>query len=104
MDATETRTQIKRLIVERLNLEGLSPGEIEDDAPLLQSLGLDSVDALELVLGLEQTFDVKIAGKGVDKSAFASVATLADFVQECVAARDLEGSEGTAEARGAKAS
>ena len=104
MKSTETRTRIKRLIVERLNLEGLAPDEIEDEAPLLDSLGLDSVDALELVLGLEQAFDVKIAGKGLDKEAFASVATLADFVEHCVRAQEPSGPGSGAEANEAQAS
>ena len=53
--------RIKDLIVSRLKLEGVSPSEIGDDSPLFgEGLGLDSIDALELVLAVEQTFGVRI--------------------------------------------
>jgi acyl carrier protein len=84
MEASAIRSQIKRLIVERLHLDGLVPEEIDDGAPLFESLGLDSVDALELVLGLEQGFGVKIANRGIDRKAFASVTALGDFVAACL--------------------
>ena len=80
-DAEDIRSRIKKLIVERLFLEGLSPEEIGDEDPLFgEGLGLDSVDALELVLGLEQEFDIKIKSKEVGREAFASVAALATYV------------------------
>ena len=80
-DVQETRTRIKKLIVERLFLEGLDPMEIGDDDPLFgEGLGLDSVDALELVLGLEQEFGIKIKSQEVGREAFASVAALAEYV------------------------
>ena len=84
MDSAQIRSRVKRLIVERLHLDGLVPEEIDEQAPLFQTLGLDSVDALELVLGLEQCFGVRIANKGIDRRAFASVAALADFVAGCL--------------------
>jgi acyl carrier protein len=80
-DAEEIRARIKRLIVERLFLEGLDPEEIGDGDPLFgEGLGLDSVDALELVLGLEQEFGIKIKSQEVGREAFASVAALAEYV------------------------
>ena len=80
LSQTQVRERIKRVLVERLKLE--RPIEsIGDDEPLFgDGLGLDSIDALELVLGLEQEFDVKIEDEEVGRSAMASVATLADFV------------------------
>ncbi len=84
MDVVEIRSRVKRLIVERLHLDGLVPEEIDEQAPLFQTLGLDSVDALELVLGLEQCFGVRIANRGIDRRAFASVAALSDFVAGCL--------------------
>ena len=83
---TELKSRIKRLIVERLKLE-TDPEEIADDQPLFgEGLGLDSIDALELVLGLEQEFGVKIEDEEVGGEALASVNALADFVREKSAA------------------
>lgn len=78
----EIRDRIKRLIIDRLFLEGLTPEEIGDDDVLFgEGLGLDSVDALELVLGLEQEFGIKIKSKTVGREAFASVSALGDYVK-----------------------
>lgn len=83
---TELKETIKRLIVERLKLE-MEPSEISDSDPLFgEGLGLDSIDALELVLGLEQEFGVKIEDEEVGAEALASVDTLAAFVREKAAA------------------
>lgn len=81
LDAEDLRARIKKLIVERLMIEGLDPNEIADDAPLMDEYGLDSIDALELVLGLEQEFEVKIVAKGMDREAFQTVDSLAEFVE-----------------------
>lgn len=79
---TDLKDRIKRLIVERLKLE-TDPAEIGDDDPLFgEGLGLDSIDALELVLGLEQEFGVKIEDEEVGGEALASVSALATFVRE----------------------
>ena len=78
----EIRSRIKRLIVDALHLEGVSPAEIEDDAPLFgEGLGLDSVDALELVVALEKEFLIRIQSHEVGREAFASVSTMAAFVE-----------------------
>lgn len=82
----ELKRRIKRLIVERLKLE-MDPEEIGDADPLFgEGLGLDSIDALELVLGLEQEFGVKIEDEEVGGEALASVDSLAEFVREKSAA------------------
>ena len=81
------RTRIKQLIVDALHLEGLAPRDIADDAPLFgEGLGLDSVDALELVVALEKEFGVRIQSHEVGREAFASVRTLAAFVDGRLAA------------------
>jgi acyl carrier protein len=78
-----TRMQLKKIIIEALNLEGMSPEMIEDDAPLFgEGLGLDSVDALELVVALERAYGVRIEGPESTREAFLSVATLAAFVDK----------------------
>jgi acyl carrier protein len=75
------KERIKRVIIDRLRLPDLEPQQIQDHEPLFgEGLGLDSVDALELVVGLEKEFQVKIAGEAMDRSVFASVQALAEFV------------------------
>lgn len=82
----ELKGRLKRLIVERLKLE-MDPDEIGDADPLFgEGLGLDSIDALELVLGLEQEFGVKIEDEEVGGEALASVDSLAEFVRDKAAA------------------
>lgn len=77
-----TRSTIKRLIVESLNLEGLSPESIGDEQRLFgEGLGLDSVDALELVVALEKEFHINIQSDEIDRQVFASVTDLAAFVE-----------------------
>ena len=82
IDLTALRPRLKRLIVSSLNLEGMDPDTIEDDAPLFgDGLGLDSVDALELVVALEKEFGIKIQAQEIGREAFASVAALARFIE-----------------------
>jgi acyl carrier protein len=81
-DDAKLREDLKRLIVERLRLEGLTPDQIADDTPLFgDGLGLDSVDALELVVGLEQEYGIVVKSHEIDKTIFTSVQTLARFVE-----------------------
>lgn len=81
VDEVALASNLKRLIVESLHLEGLTPESIADDTPLFgQGLGLDSVDALELVVALEKEFQVQIQIDEIDKGVFASVAHLVEFV------------------------
>jgi acyl carrier protein len=76
-----TPERIKRLIVESLNLEGMEPEMIEDETPLFgEGLGLDSVDALELVVALEKEFGIKIKSQEIGREVFSSVSTLAEFI------------------------
>ncbi len=77
----DLKTQISRLIVERLKLE-IEADKIRSSEPLFgdEGLGLDSIDALELVLGIEQEFGVRIEDEEVGSQALASVDALAEFV------------------------
>ncbi|HSS75775.1 MAG TPA: phosphopantetheine-binding protein [Thermoanaerobaculia bacterium] len=73
--------RIKRLIVESLNLEGMKPEMIDDQVPLFgDGLGLDSVDALELVVALEKEFGIKIKSQEIGREVFSSVSTLSEFI------------------------
>ncbi len=79
--ATELKKRIKHLLVERLRLE-IEADTISDSEPLFgEGLGLDSIDALELVLGIEQEFGVKIEDEEVGAQVLASIDSLADFVR-----------------------
>lgn len=81
-DDRTIRDRLKELIIEALNLDGMSPDEIGDDEPLFgEGLGLDSVDALELVVALEKEYGVRIEGQEATRDAFTSVTTLAEFVE-----------------------
>lgn len=78
----ELHSEIKQLIVEVLMLEDVSPSDIESDEPLfIEGLGLDSIDALELAMGLEEKYGVVITDDP-DKNdkIFMSVNALADFI------------------------
>ncbi|HEU5249605.1 MAG TPA: phosphopantetheine-binding protein [Thermoanaerobaculia bacterium] len=82
MDNENLAPRVKDLIVRRLKLD-IDPGSIQDDAPLFgEGLGLDSIDALELVLGLEQEFGIKVEDEEVGVKAFASVNALVDFIEQ----------------------
>jgi acyl carrier protein len=82
LESPAIRSRIKHLLVNALHLEGLAPSEIADDAPLFgEGLGLDSVDALELVVALEKEFAIRIQSHEVGKEAFVSVSTLAAFIE-----------------------
>ena len=77
-------TQIKQMIIDSLGLEDISADDIDTDAPLFgdDGLGLDSVDALELGLAVQKTFNFQLDGeKDKLREHFTSVKTLADFVR-----------------------
>ncbi len=78
---TELRRDIKALIVKELNLEGRDPSSIEDEAPLFgEGLGLDSLDALQLAMSIEERFGVRIPEGDAARPIFRSVAALADHI------------------------
>ena len=77
------REFLKKMIIDTLNLEEITPEEIQEDAPLFRDgLGLDSIDALELVVAIEKIFNIIIEDEDVGKRAFASINALTGFVQE----------------------
>jgi acyl carrier protein len=81
MERSEMKHSLKVLLVEGLRLENKRPEDIEDGAPIfVEGLGLDSIDALELVVLVEERFHVTIPDEEVGKSAFASIDALADFI------------------------
>jgi acyl carrier protein len=81
MDREELKRRLKDLIVEGLRLEDIRPEDIQDSEPIfVEGLGLDSIDALELVVLVEEQFGASIPDEEVGKRAFASIDSLADYV------------------------
>jgi len=76
--------ELKELIIDALALEDITPGEIDSEAALfVEGLGLDSIDALELAMALEERYEVKIGDDPeMNQRIFASVRNLAAFVEE----------------------
>jgi acyl carrier protein len=74
-------TEIKTKIIESLKLQDVTPDQIGDDDPLFgEGLGLDSIDALELVVMLEKNYGIVIKDIEEGRPAFRSVRALADFI------------------------
>jgi acyl carrier protein len=74
--------ELKKQIIEVLNLEDVQPEDIDNDAPLFGSgLGLDSIDALELIVMMEKNYGIKIKDPSAGKTIFKSINSMAEFVQ-----------------------
>ncbi|MGD0677480.1 MAG: phosphopantetheine-binding protein [Polyangiaceae bacterium] len=81
LDVPNLCAEIKRLIVKELNLKGRDPDAIDDDAPLFGAgLGLDSLDALQLAMSIEEKLGVRIPEGEDARAIFASVRTIAEHV------------------------
>ncbi|MDE6246257.1 MAG: acyl carrier protein [Muribaculaceae bacterium] len=73
--------KLKSQIIEVLNLEDLTPADIDVDAPLFgEGLGLDSIDALELIVLLEREYGIKLSNPAEGKEIFKSVKSIADYI------------------------
>lgn len=83
MTREEIETKLKETVVSALDLEDLTPADIETDVPLFgESLGLDSIDAMELGMAVKKAFGVSFSSNPADnKQIFRSVKTLADYVE-----------------------
>lgn len=72
---------LKVQIIEQLNLQHLKPEDIGDDQPLfVEGLGLDSIDALELIVLLQQKYGIKLANPQDGPQVFKSVKSIADYI------------------------
>jgi acyl carrier protein len=77
------KEQLKKIIIEELNLEDISPEDIKDDEPLFgEGLGLDSLDAVEIVVLLEKHFGVEVNSLDEGKEAFRSINALTAYIEE----------------------
>lgn len=75
--------KLKGEIIEQLNLEEVSKSDIDPDAPLfIEGLGLDSIDALELIVLLERNYGIKLEDPKQGKDIFHSVRSMAEYIQE----------------------
>ncbi len=75
--------ELKTRIIEVLELEDVTPGEVADEDPLFgEGLGLDSIDALELVVLLEKDYGVKFTDATESRKAMASIGAMARYVEE----------------------
>ena len=74
---------LKQQIIEALNLEDMTPEDIDENASLFgEGLGLDSIDALELIVLMEKNYGIKLQDPSQGKEIFKSVAVMADFIQK----------------------
>lgn len=77
----ELRQELKKEIIQHLNLQGTKPEDITDDMPLFgEGLGLDSIDVLELIVLLDRKYGVRISDPQQGRQVFSNVTTMADFI------------------------
>ena len=75
--------ELKEQLIDVLNLEEMTPDEIDTDAPLFgDGLGLDSIDALEIIVLLEKKYGIKLANAAEGKAIFTSIRSIADYVSK----------------------
>ncbi len=75
--------QLKKQIIEVLNLEDLTAQDIDAEAPLFgEGLGLDSIDALELIVLMEREYGIKLSNPAEGKEIFKSIASIADYISK----------------------
>lgn len=76
-------SKLKTQLIEALNLEDMTPEDIDTEAPLFgdEGLGLDSIDALEIILLLDKEYGIKLDNPAEGKKVFYSVRTMADYIR-----------------------
>ncbi|MEI7896615.1 MAG: phosphopantetheine-binding protein [bacterium] len=75
--------KLKKEVIEQLNLEDMNPDDINPDSPLFgEGLGLDSIDALELIVLLEKNYGIKIEDPKDGKKIFFSIRSMAEYITE----------------------
>ncbi|MFH1435094.1 MAG: phosphopantetheine-binding protein [Pseudomonadota bacterium] len=80
-DRESLKRELKEMIIDVLALEDITPEDIEDDAPLfIGGLGLDSIDALELVVALDKSYKVRVDSEEKGRKILRDINSLADFL------------------------
>jgi acyl carrier protein len=75
------KVTLKQQIIDSLNLQGMKPADIDDNAPLFgEGLGLDSIDSLELMVLLERNYGIKIEDAREGRKVLTSVQSMADYI------------------------
>lgn len=75
------KLELKEKIIDALNLVDMTPDDIEDDAPIfMEGLGLDSIDALELMLLMEKNYGIRLSNPAEGKQVFKSINAMAEYV------------------------
>ncbi len=75
--------ELKEEIIEVLNLEEITPEDIDENAPLFgEGLGLDSIDALELIVLMEKNYGIRLTDPAQGKEIFKSIAVMADYISK----------------------
>ncbi|MBP5482916.1 MAG: acyl carrier protein [Bacteroidales bacterium] len=78
----ELKFELKERIIDALHLIDMVPEDIEDDAPLFkEGLGLDSIDALELMLLMEKNYGIRLSSPQEGRQVFKSISTMAEYIQ-----------------------
>ena len=92
VDIANLKLEIKNLIIEALNIQHVKPEDIDTSAPLFARdnvLGLDSIDAIEIVMAVQRKYDVRIGDQNLARTVLESIDTIADFIK-----RELAKTEG----------
>lgn len=78
------KEELKKHLITQLNLENNTPADIKDEAPLFgdSGLGLDSIDALELIVLLDKHYHIKLTNPEEGKSVFYSFNTMAEYIEK----------------------
>lgn len=73
---------LKAQIIEALSLEEITPADIDDEAPLFgEGLGLDSIDALELIVLMEKEYGIRLDNPKEGKAIFTSINSMTDYIK-----------------------
>lgn len=80
----DIKEELKKQIIEELNLEEVTVADIENDAPLFseEGLGLDSIDALELIVLLSKYYNIKLTNPEEGREVFHSVNSMAEYIKK----------------------
>lgn len=79
---SELTQELKEKIITQLNLEDITAEDLKDDTPLFgDGLGLDSIDALELIVMLDKSYGIKLADPKEGRKVFETIQTMADYIE-----------------------